>query len=112
MVLHINEWKWGKSFTIITLEGKAMIEVTISNDEPELAYLRGLSVIPSERRRGFGKALLAEAIQLAKSNGCKYVWLHADKESFVFEWYKKFGFKYYGEAVNENGFVPMFADIL
>lgn len=111
MIIHHNTWKWGDTYTLITEDGKATIEVTVSYDEPEVAYLKGLSVYEPEREKGLGRRMLCEAITLSNKIGCKYAYLHADKDSFVFAWYKRFGFQYFGDKPNENGFVPMFVQL-
>ena len=111
VLIHINNWKWGRSFTIIENDATAVIEFTVSNDEPELAYLKGLSVHCDSRKEGLGNKMLDTAMTQAKRNGCKYAYLHAEKDSFVFDWYKRKGFKYYGDAPDENGFVVMYTEL-
>lgn len=111
MVIHKNEWKWGKSFTLISEDVTAFITISITNDEPELAYISGLSVYPSRRNEGRGRVMLLNALDVARKNYCKYAYLMADKDSFVFEWYKRMGFKYYGHKQDENGCVPMYIEI-
>ena len=110
-VIHKNEWQWGKTFTIVRENGRAIVGLSISEDEPELGYINGLSVVGTIRRLGKGTRMLNDAIELAKKNGCKYAYLHCDKDSFVFDWYKRLGFKYYGDKTNENGFVPMYIEL-
>lgn len=111
MVIHKNEWKWGKSFYLIEEDGTATISVSVTNDEPEQAYISGLSVLKGHRRKGLGTMFMNMALVEAKSLGCKYAYLMADKDSFVFEWYKRMGFKYYGHKQDDNGFVPMYREI-
>ena len=111
MIIHKNEWKWGKSFYLIEEDGTATISVSITNEEPEQAYFSALSVYEPRRNEGRGRKMILSAIDIAKENGCKYAYLMADKDSFVFEWYKRLGFKYYGDKANENGFVPMFIEL-
>ena len=111
MVKHLNEWKWGKSFYLIEEDGTATISVSITNDEPEQAYLGALSVYEPRRNEGRGKKMMCLAMNIARDNGCKYAYLLADKDSFVFEWYKRMGFKYYGHKPDENGFVPMYIEL-
>jgi len=111
MIIHHNIWKWGDTYTIIRYDGKAKVEVTISNDEPEVAYINGLSVYEPQRGKGYGKIMLEDAIAQANKIGCKYAYLHCDKDSFVFDWYKQRGFQYFGDKPNENGFVPMYVQL-
>lgn len=111
MVIHKNEWKWGKSFDLIFEDGTATISVSITNDEPEQAYISALSVYEPVRNEGRGRAIMLNAMEVARNNGCKYAYLMADKDSFVFEWYKRMGFKYYGHKQDENGLVPMYMEL-
>ena len=111
MVIHKNEWKWGKSFDFIADDGTATISMSITNDEPLQAYFSGLSVYKPCRKKGLGKRCLKLAMEQAQLEGCKYAYLMADKDSFVFEWYKRMGFKYYGHKQDENDFVPMYMEL-
>lgn len=111
IVIHANEWKWGRSFDIISNDGHATVSVSVTKEEPEQAYISGLSVHESSRREGLGKKMMDFAIDVARQNTCKYAYLLTDKDSFVFEWYKRLGFKYYGDRPNDNGFVPMYMEL-
>ena len=111
MVIHKNEWKWGQSFDLILEDGTATISVSITNDEPEQAYVSALSVYAPRRNEGRGRVMMLNALDVARKNHCKYAYLMADKDSFVFEWYKRLGFKYYGHKRDENGLVPMYMDL-
>lgn len=111
MVIHSNLWKWGRSFDIIANDGTATISVSVTNDEPEQAYISGLSVWSPSRRKGLGTRFVNMALVQAKECGCKYAFIMADKDSFVFDWYKRMGFKYYGHKQDDNGFVPMYREI-
>jgi len=107
-VVHCNQWKWGRSFDIITEDAFGTISMSITNDEPEQAYISGLSVHHIHRHKHLGSQLMQRAMSLAKKEQAKYAYLMADKDSFVFDWYLRLGFKYYGHKPDENGFVPMY----
>lgn len=111
MVIHKNEWKWGKSFDFIADDGTATISMSITDDEPLQAFFSGLSVCERYRKRRRGTRCLECAIERARLEGCKYAYLMADMNSFVFEWYKRMGFKYYGHKQDENGLVPMYIEL-
>lgn len=111
MVIHKDERKWGKSFDIIAEDGTATISMSIINDEPLQAYFSDLSVYEPRREDGRGMYILEWAMEQARQEGCKYAYLMADKDSFVFEWYKRMGFKYYGHKQDENGLVPMYIEL-
>lgn len=111
MVIHPNEWQWGKSFMLVRENGMAIVGLSITDDEPEGGFIWGLSVAETIRRKGVGAKMLSDALEQAKEKGCKYASLQCNKDSFVFEWYKKVGFKYYGQKPNGNGFVTMYMEL-
>ena len=111
MVIHKNEWNWGRSFTFVLYGGSAVITMSITDDEPLQAFFSGLSVCEPYRKRRRGTKCLECAMEQARLEGCKYAYLMADMDSFVFEWYKRRGFRYYGDKPNENGVVPMYIEL-
>jgi GNAT superfamily N-acetyltransferase len=61
--------------------------------DSELCYLERLAVLPEERRKGYGRALVDHIINLAKSHGRKQMSIGiiaADSE--LKQWYTKIGF--------------------
>jgi N-acetylglutamate synthase-like GNAT family acetyltransferase len=59
----------------------------------ETCYLERLAVLPNQRRRGFGKALIEHALSEARGLGVNYVSIgiitgHTELK----DWYKKLGF--------------------
>lgn len=111
IVIHSNNWKWGRSFDLITDDGTGTVSVSITNDEPEQAYISGLSVHQYRRNQHLGSFLMKEAMRVSMKERARYAYLMVDKDSFVFDWYKRLGFNYYGHKPDENGFVPMYADL-
>lgn len=96
MILHVNDWQYFKTDTIITNDGFGMISIDYYNEDPETAFLHDFSVIPFARKGGMGKALLKAAIDRAKERNCKKVELNWNEKStplWVFEWYERNGFK-------------------
>jgi len=61
--------------------------------DSELCYLERLAVLPEERRKGYGRALVDHIISQAKSHGLKLMSIGiiaADSE--LKQWYTKIGF--------------------
>jgi ribosomal protein S18 acetylase RimI-like enzyme len=57
----------------------------------DLAYVSGVGVLPAERGRGYGKALLVACRTEAAARGCELVWLNASSTSVGF--YEAIGFE-------------------
>ena len=92
-VEHVNKWWWGKTITFIKNGGKAIVELQMDDNYPRVIFIKGLSVIESERRKGLGTELLALCESVAKKECAKFLQLTADKEKdWLVEWYKKHGF--------------------
>ena len=55
-------------------------------------YLEDLFVLPSHRRRGIGKALLAECARIAHKRSCgRFEWMALDWNTPAIEFYKSLG---------------------
>lgn len=95
-VIHKNKWLWGRSMIIVTSDGCGLVTVSFENDMfsgPEkAAVLSGLSVVESKRKSGYGRALVAAAEDLTRSQGAKLMILWADKNDWVLNWYKRLGY--------------------
>lgn len=93
IVEHVNKWWWGKTITFIKDGGKATVELQMDDNYPRVVFIKGLSVIESERRKGLGTELLALCERVARKECAKFLQLTADKEKeWLVEWYKKHGF--------------------
>ena len=57
----------------------------------DMAYVNGVGVLPSERGRGFGAAMMTACAVAAGELGCELVWLHASGASLGF--YEAIGFE-------------------
>ena len=91
-VIHHNYWYWGESYVIIIANGCGTVTMQIDNDNTEAGHINCLSVVNDVRHKGLGNILLAECEALAKKLGLKEVYLSAEKDSFVFDWYKRHGY--------------------
>ena len=97
IITHENLWWWGKSYTLILDNGKAMIEVTIEDERPDAACIQSLLVHESVRQQGIANAMLTFAEDKAKKAGCEQVYLCARKGTFLIPWYERRGYKIYDD---------------
>ena len=67
--------------------------VALEQANSQVCYLERLAVLPSQRRRGFGKALVEHALSEARLLGVNYVSIGIIAEQTELkDWYKKLGF--------------------
>ncbi len=67
--------------------------VALERANSEICYLERLAVLPNQRRRGFGKALVEHVLREAKRLGVNYVCIGIIAEhTELRDWYKKLGF--------------------
>lgn len=93
IVEHVNKWWWGKTINFVKNDGKAIVELQMDDNYPRVIFIKGLSVIELERRKGLGTELLALCERVARKECAKFLQLTADKEKeWLVEWYKKHGF--------------------
>lgn len=102
IITHVNLWWWGKSYTLILDNGKAMIDVLITNDHPYAACIQSLMVHESVRQQGIANAMLAFAEDKAKKEGCNQTYLCARKDTFLVPWYERRGYKIYDENPEDS----------
>ena len=105
MLIHQNTWLWGRTETIVVKDGAGICSVSIDNDDYSVAWIHGLSVLPAFRRQGLGRQLLETAQYRAGIMGAKVIFLKADPDSFVADWYRREGFK--NEYTDEVGYIVM-----
>jgi diamine N-acetyltransferase len=67
--------------------------VAVEQASPDVCYLERLSVLPEQRRKGFGRALVTNVLLKAKTLGaCKVDIGIISGYNELKEWYKKIGF--------------------
>jgi GNAT superfamily N-acetyltransferase len=83
----------GVTYFVLESEGSAAGSVAVERAKPEVCYLERLSVLPHQRRRGFGKALVARVLSEARGLGCRRVGIGviADQTELK-DWYRRLGF--------------------
>jgi N-acetylglutamate synthase-like GNAT family acetyltransferase len=83
----------GVTYFVLESEGRAVGSVALERAKPEACYLERLAVLPDQRRRGFGKALVSHVLSEAGALGCRRVGIGviADQAELK-SWYRGLGF--------------------
>jgi len=84
-----------RGVTYFAIENKNHVVgcVALERANPEVCYLERLSVLPDQRRCGFGKALVNHVLSEAKRLGVNYVSIGIIAEQTELKnWYKRMGF--------------------
>ncbi len=93
MIIHENEWPWGKSADIVGKKGAAIVHLSFENANPGVCYLSGLSVADGYRRLGYATRLLDESERYCRRKGGIFrIDLCSVKTEFVHQFYLKHGF--------------------
>lgn len=96
-VEHTDPWWWGESHTFILCDGKAMVQLSVEHERPDLGCIQSLLVHESARRQGIGNELLRVAEEKAKTLGLEQVYLYCRKGGFLVDWYRRRGYEIYNE---------------
>ena len=103
--IHENIWPWGKSVIIIAESGAGVIELSFEKNQPGVAYLSNLSVVPLKRRMGVATKLLLDAQMYCLKSDIFRIDLNSVQEEWIMNFYHKYGFK----DIEENeGFMRMY----
>lgn len=105
MVIHSNTFDWGECLTLVGFSGLGIVELFFEKKEPYVAYLSGLSVVPSARRKGYATRLMQEAERICYNRGIFRIDLRSVKEMFVMDFYHKLGFD---DIEEEEGLMRMY----
>ena len=83
----------GVTYFVLESEGRVAGSVALERAKPEVCYLERLAVLPDQRKRGFGKALVSRVLSEAGALGCHRVGIGviADQAELK-EWYRRLGF--------------------
>ena len=105
MYIHKNTWCWGRTHTIICWNGLGFVNISIENDNPSIAIIHGISVLPSFRGEGKGTAILTYAEKEAKEMGAYVVSLAVEPNSWMERWYKRKGYEF--NSYDENNLMVL-----
>lgn len=93
-ILHVNKWYWGETHTIVSDDGKGVVDVQFDDTMPNVAFIKGLSVFEDERKRGVGTKLMHLAHAEGRAKGKEFAQLCANKaQDWLVAWYKDLGYK-------------------
>lgn len=62
-------------------------------EQKDRLFISSLSVSEEAREQGLGRKIITSFEQFAKEKEYKECWLFADKNNWVFDWYKRMGYK-------------------
>jgi len=89
-----REMNRGVTFYILENEGQPAGCVALEKISDEVCYLERLAVLPKERKKGFGEALVKQALAEAKSLNVRRVQIGIIAEQQeLHSWYEKLGFE-------------------
>lgn len=92
-VCHISDWEEESYMYIMRQNGTSIIKLSWDKKDNESIYISDLHVDEYYRGKGYADSLMKIAEHVAKSRGRKILMLTADTTSWVYEWYKRLGFK-------------------
>ena len=103
VIVHTNSWYWGCSVDIVKDDGTAMVCVKFDEKSfPTQGYICNLSVLATERKKGFGNEMIQYAINVCRDHNMTFARLHVDaKNIWLKEWYERLGFKELSRDENE-----------
>ena len=88
-----KDMEGGVTYFVIENKNHVVGCVALERPNPEACYLERLAVLPEQRRRGFGKALVNHVLSESKLLGVNYVSIGIIAEQTELkEWYKGLGF--------------------
>lgn len=88
-----NDFARGVMYYILDRNGTSVGCVALEKANPELFYLERLAVLPAERQKGLGKALVDYVIVQARALGAKEISIGIISEQTELKlWYQKIGF--------------------
>lgn len=102
-VYHVCQWYWGRSIDIVKTDGTAIVCVKFDEKTfPKTGYICDLSVLETERRKGYGWLMMQYAINACRDHNMTFARLHVDaKNIWLREWYERLGFNELSRDENE-----------
>lgn len=94
-ISHLIEESWGYSVFIMENLGRVYAHIYWYNDDPSIIYFEGLSVEEDAREEGLGNKLLKMLEKIGINLGASTTSLWVYKNKWLYNWYKRNGYKYY-----------------
>lgn len=91
-IMHVAERSWGTQYQFMEKHGHAIATGYIMNENKKAFGLKGLSVSPEHRKKGYGLALQEMREELGNKLGCEYCALWVKKNTWMHDWYKRRGY--------------------
>lgn len=88
-----NDMTRGVMYYVLELDGTPGGCVALERENPDLCYLERLAVLPPERQKGLGNALVDHVFDQARSLGAKEISIGIiSGQTELKRWYRKIGF--------------------
>ena len=91
-VYHVSDWKEDTIMYIIRKDGSSMVRLSWYYNDNSV-YLSDLHVCEESRGKGYATELIKIAELVSLNRKCDVLLLMVDTGSWMYEWYKKLGFK-------------------
>ena len=91
-IIHENIWPWGKNTIFVTEKGDGVASLDFDNNNPGVAFLSVISVVPMSRGRGKATALLERCIEYCREQGMFRIDLVSVPQVYVKSFYEGHGF--------------------
>ena len=91
-------------FQVMESKGCGFGRAYIYFDDPKHILLDSMSVNEDSRNLGIGLKLQEVREQIGREHGCKYSVLSVDKGTWLINWYKRRGYKWYGRYEPDENF--------
>ena len=79
-------------FYFMGQNGECFFKIYEYSNDSTFCVFSELSVSNKFRKKGIGDFALSFAVDLANSMNCDFIYLWVDKDSWMFDWYKRRGF--------------------
>lgn len=111
IISHDADYDWGSFYDFMSIDGYVVGRVYTVKEQTDTAYIEGLHVSEKERQKHYGSTMIKALINKCRSLGAKKCTLWCDKNSWVYYWYQRLGFKYDGDKTDQDGYVWMTMDL-
>lgn len=91
-ITHPIPCSFGYSVFVMEDNGKAFGRVTMY-DDPSRCWISDISVEAARRRQGLGSELLLFCESVCWKLGCCDVFLAVERESWMYDWYRRRGYR-------------------
>lgn len=96
-VIHKDTYEWGTVYYVITENGHGVVQININFNEPDAAYVLGLSVTEDYRHMGVGGRLMSESERIIRTFpdiGKIYVAAeNVEEKKWLLGWYGRLGYE-------------------